>query len=156
MASKKEILVIGGNGKTGRRVVERLRKAGRAVRIGSRSSEIKFDWHDKNSWKPALGDIESVYITFQPDLAAPGAPGAIESLSAIAKESGVKKLVLLSGRGEEEAQKCEQIVMNSGADWTILRCSWFAQNFSESFFLEPILAGYVALPAGNIGEPFMI
>ena len=34
-----------------------------------------------------------------------------------------------------------------------MRASWFAQNFSESFFLEPLLAGELALPAGAIGEP---
>jgi uncharacterized protein YbjT (DUF2867 family) len=41
-------------------------------------------------------------------------------------------------------------------DWTILRASWFFQNFSESFFLDPILAGQVALPVvGSVAEPFV-
>ncbi len=41
------------------------------------------------------------------------------------------------------------------AEWTILRSSFFSQNFSESFFLEPILGGEVALPAGDVPEPFV-
>jgi uncharacterized protein YbjT (DUF2867 family) len=63
--------------------------------------------------------------------------------------------VLLSGRGEPEARRCEQIVRDSGLEWTIVRASWFAQNFSESFLLDAVLAGEVALPAGAVGEPFV-
>jgi uncharacterized protein YbjT (DUF2867 family) len=70
-------------------------------------------------------------------------------------KSGVRKLVLLSGRGEVEAQRCERIVQQSGIDWTIVRASWFAQNFSESYLLDPILGGEVALPTGDVGEPFV-
>ena len=39
--------------------------------------------------------------------------------------------MLLSGRGEEEAQRAEQALQASGADWTIVRCSWFCQNFDD-------------------------
>lgn len=70
-------------------------------------------------------------------------------------KSGVQRLVLLSGRGEPEAQLCEDVVRKSGVEWTLLRASWFAQNFSEAHFLEPILSGEVALPVGEVGEPFV-
>jgi uncharacterized protein YbjT (DUF2867 family) len=73
----------------------------------------------------------------------------------MAVSSGVARVVLLSGRGEPDAQRCEQIVRDSGAKWTVVRASWFSQNFSESYLLEPILSGEVALPAGNVGEPFV-
>ena len=46
-------------------------------------------------------------------------------------------------------------MQDSGAEWTILRASWFAQNFSESYLREPVLGGEVALPAGAVGEPFI-
>lgn len=151
----KTTLVLGGTGKTGSRVAQRLTQRGLPVRIGSRSGEPPFDWLDKRTWKPALQDCNAVYSTFQPDLAVPGAVDAICSFVETATKSGVRQLVLLSGRGEPEAEACEQIVMNSGADWTILRASWFNQNFSESYLLEPVLAGYVALPVGHIGEPFI-
>jgi len=73
----------------------------------------------------------------------------------MAVKCGVARLVLRSGRGEPEAQRCEQIVWNSGAQWTVVRSSWFAQNFSENYLLDPILAGEVALPVGSVGEPFV-
>ena len=152
---KKSILVIGGKGKTGGRVAQKLKEADWPVTIASRSTIPAFDWHDVDGWKAALSGIDSVYITYQPDLAVPGATDAIKQLSKTAVEAGVKKLVLLSGRGEEEAQECEQIVINSGLDWTIVRASWFSQNFSEGSFYESVMAGHVALPAGDIGEPFI-
>ncbi|MER5317867.1 NAD(P)H-binding protein [Streptosporangium roseum] len=148
-------LVLGGTGKTGRRVVERLAARGLPVRAGSRSGTPPFDWEDRATWAPALRDVESVYVTYYPDLAAPGAAASIGSFAALAAGSGVRRLVLLSGRGEEEAQACERTVQESGAEWTILRASWFSQNFSEHHLLEPVLSGVVALPAGNVAEPFV-
>ena len=148
-------LVLGGNGKTGRRVVERLEARHVPVRIGSRSAEPPFDWENPATWPAALRTVEAVYISYYPDLAAPGASDAIRSFTELAVKSGVRHLVLLSGRGEPEAQRCEQLVESAGVDWTILRASWFCQNFSEGYLLEPLLAGEVALPAGNVGEPFV-
>jgi uncharacterized protein YbjT (DUF2867 family) len=148
-------LVIGGTGKTGRRVAERLQARGVPVRIASRSGEPPFDWEDRTTWAPALEGATSAYVSFFPDLAVPGAPGAIAALSELAVSTGTRRLVLLSGRGEEEAQRAERVLQASGAEWTIVRCSWFSQNFSESFFLDPVLAGEVALPAGNVPEPFV-
>ncbi|MFQ6393262.1 SDR family oxidoreductase [Nocardia sp. KC 131] len=148
-------LVTGGTGKTGSRVVTRLRQAGHSVRIGSRTAEIPFDWEDRATWTPALTGIDAVYIAYQPDLAVPGAPAAIRSFAAAARAAGVRKLVLLSGRGEPEALECEQIVQDCGLDWTIVRCSFFAQNFSEGAFTDYVVAGEVALPNGDVPEPFV-
>ncbi|RPD43332.1 NmrA family transcriptional regulator [Chitinophaga barathri] len=153
--TREPIFVIGGNGKTGRRVVTRLTDLGWPVTIGSRSSSPAFDWHDANTWTPALKGMNAVYITYQPDVAVPGATDAIKKLTEVAVKAGVKKLVLLSGRGEAEAQECEQIVIGSGLDWTVVRASWFCQNFSEGSFYDPIMAGHVALPVGDVKEPFI-
>jgi uncharacterized protein YbjT (DUF2867 family) len=155
MRKKQNILVLGGKGKTGRRVASRLLEKGQTVRIGSRSEEPSFDWENPITWEGALKGMESVYITFQPDLAVPGASEAIEAFTKQAVKSGIKKVVLLSGKGEIEAQKCEEIVKNSGLEWTIVRASWFNQNFSESFFLDPILAGHVALPKNEALVPYV-
>jgi uncharacterized protein YbjT (DUF2867 family) len=148
-------LVIGGTGKSGRRVAERLQARGVPVRIGSRSSAPAFDWEDRSTWAPALEGATSAYVSYFPDLAVPGAPDAIAALSELAVEHGTRRLVLLSGRGEPEAQRAEQVLQESGADWTIVRCSWFSQNFSEGAFVEQVLAGEVALPAGPVPEPFV-
>jgi uncharacterized protein YbjT (DUF2867 family) len=152
---KKQILVIGGGGKTGSRVITKLEKLGWPVTGVSRSTQPTFDWHDTRTWEPVLQGIDSVYITYQPDIAVPGATDAINFLTKVAAKAGVRKLVLLSGRGEHEAQEAEQIIINSGLEWTVVRASWFNQNFSEGIFLEPVLAGHVELPAGAIGEPFV-
>ncbi len=152
---KNNILVIGGTGKTGRKVAERLTKLDQIVRIGSRSGSPAFNWEDSSTWSTALKGMDKIYITFQPDLAVPGALEAIEGLTKEAKKSGIKKLVLLSGKGEQEAELCEQVVINSGIDYTIVRASWFNQNFSESFFLDPIMSGHVALPQANAKVPYV-
>lgn len=152
---KANILVIGGTGKTGRRVVEQLKNKGIEPRIGSRNSSPSFDWDNKDTWVDSLNGIEKMYVTYYPDLAVPGAKEAIESLTHLAIELGVKKIVLLSGKGETEAEACEKIVMDSGINYTIVRASWFNQNWSESFFLEPILSGEVALPMSDVLIPFV-
>ncbi len=148
-------LVLGGTGKTGSRVAERLMAKGHSVRIGSRSAVPSFDWNNEKSWDACLRGVTAAYITYAPDLAMPGAPDAIQAFVNRAKQCGIKRLVLLSGRGEEEAQLCERIVQESGLEWTIVRASWFNQNFSEGAFVDMVLAGAITLPAGNQVEPFV-
>ncbi|MGB8665204.1 MAG: NAD(P)H-binding protein [Serratia inhibens] len=149
------ILVLGATGKTGRRVAARLQQQGVAIRTGHRGATIPFDWEDSGSWQPALQDVKKVYLSFQPDLAVPGAIDTVERFCRQAVTGGVQKIVLLSGRGEDEARQAEEVVERSGADWTILRASWFMQNFSESFILDELLNGTVYLPPGEIPEPFI-
>lgn len=148
-------LVIGGTGKTGKRVADRLTAKGQAVRIGSRASVPAFDWDHEAGWNAALEGVANVYITYSPDLAMPGATDAISALVWRARLLGVKRLVLLSGRGEKEAQACEKIVRESGLEWTVVRASWFNQNFSEGAFIDMVLGGAITLPAGNMPEPFV-
>lgn len=149
------ILVIGGTGKTGKRVVQNLEALGHNVRIGSRSASPAFDWHQPEGWAQALEGMDKVYITYQPDLAVPGALRSIEQLVKESKRANVKKLVILSGKGEREAQLCEQVIIHSGLDYTIVRASWFNQNFNENFLLEPVLKGVVALPQAEAQIPWV-
>jgi len=148
-------LVVGGTGKTGRRVVERLQRLGLPLCVGSRSGQPAFNWEDRKTWPSALGGVTRAYVSYYPDVCVPGAVETVRSFFAYAVNAGVKRLVFLSGRGEVEAEQAEQALQASGADWTILRCSFFSQNFSENFFLDPILAGEVALPVAPVGEPFV-
>ena len=149
------ILVLGATGKTGRRIVERLQARGVPTRAGSRTAQPPFDWADRDTWAPALSGVAAVYLTYYPDLAVPGAPEAVGELARLAGDQGVQRLVLLSGRGEEEAQRSEEVVKEAGIDWTILRSSWFDQNFSEGFLIDSVLEGAVALPVGGVREPFV-
>ncbi|HEX3007035.1 MAG TPA: NmrA family NAD(P)-binding protein [Bacteroidales bacterium] len=150
-----KILVLGSTGKTGKRVVNRLQDLQTPVRLGSRKALPPFDWDEPGNWSDVLADIESVYITFHPDLAVPQAVEKIKLFTETASAGNVKKLVLLSGRGEKEAQVCERIVMNSGLNWTIVRASWFMQNFSESFLLDSVLSNEVVVPSVGSREPFV-
>lgn len=150
-----DILVIGGTGKTGRRVVQGLTSLNHTVRIGTRSNDPAFDWDNPTTFGPALRGMDRAYITYYPDLAVPGAKDAIRMLTEVALKEGLEKVVLLSGKGEKEAEACEEIVASSGLNYTLVRASWFDQNFSESFLLDPILAGHVALPMPEAEIPFV-
>jgi len=153
--TQQNTLVLGATGKTGRRVVDRLAARGVPTRMGSRSAELPFDWEDPGTWQPALRDIASVYVSYYPDLAVPGAADTVRSFVDVAVKSGVRRLVLLAGRGEAEAEVSEQTVRDSGVEWTIVRATWFSQNFSEDYMLDAVLSGEVALPAGDVPEPFV-
>ncbi|MEQ8264209.1 NmrA family NAD(P)-binding protein [Pseudohaliea sp.] len=149
------VLVLGATGKTGRRIVSSLEDLGVPVRKGSRSASPSFDWNNTATWDECLMGVTRIYINYAPDLAMPGASDAIAEFVRRAGVAGVKHLVLLSGRGEEEAQACEAIVQASGIDWTIVRASWFNQNFSEGAFVEMVQAGAITLPAVETPEPFV-
>lgn len=148
-------MVLGGTGKTGRRVAERLSTMGRPIRIGSRSAATPFDWYRSETWDAALRGTSAVYVTFQPDICVPGALEIVGSFFERAIRAGATKIVLLSGRGEVEAVEAEKALQATAADWTIVRSSWFAQNFSENFLLELVLSGEFALPGGLAAEPFV-
>lgn len=149
------ILVIGGTGKTGRRVAENLISQGHNVRVAGRKTTPAFDWENPETYDAALKDMDRAYVVYYPDLAVPGAKDAITTLTEKALKAGLDKMVLLSGKGETEAEACEAIVANSGLNYTLVRASWFNQNFSEGAFLEFILNGTVALPMPEAEIPFV-
>jgi len=151
----KPVLVLGATGKTGRRVMERLTARELPLRAGSRSGNPPFDWNDRTTWSAALKGVGAVYVTYYPDVAIPGAANTVGDFARLAVDNGVRRLVLLSGRGEDRAVLAERAVQESGADWTVLRSSWFSQNFSEGLFVDHVLAGELALPVTTVGEPFV-
>jgi uncharacterized protein YbjT (DUF2867 family) len=153
--SQLPVLIIGANGKTGARVDRQLSARGVATRAASRSSETLFDWTRPETWSAALDGISRAYVTFQPDLAVEGSAEAIAEFSRIARRKGLEQIVLLSGRGEPGAQRAEAALRESGVPWTIVRASWFCQNFSEGYMIDGLLAGELALPAGAVREPFI-
>jgi uncharacterized protein YbjT (DUF2867 family) len=135
-------------------VVQRLRARGLPVRIGSRSGEPRFDWEDRSTWAPILNGARAAYVAHYWD-ALPGAAATLGSFAELAVESGVPRLVLLSGRGEDEAERAETAVRDAGAELTVLRSTWFAQNFTEDLWREQVQSNVVALPAGDTPEPFV-
>lgn len=152
---EQKILVIGGTGKTGSRVAKKLSQLGHDVRIAGRKTNPAFNWENPATYDAALKDIDRAYIVYYPDLAVPGSRDAIRTLTNKALKAGLDKVVLLSGKGENEAEACEQIVAESGLNYTTVRASWFNQNFSEGAFLDFVLAGNVALPMPGAEIPFV-
>jgi uncharacterized protein YbjT (DUF2867 family) len=147
------VLVTGATGRTGRRVAEAARAAGLGVRAASRAAG--FDWMDRSTWADALRGADAAYLVHPADV---GSPDAAEVVGGLAREAvglGVRRLVLLSSRGEERARPAEEVLRASGADWTVVRAAWFAQNFSEGPLVEGLLRGELVFPAGEVREPFI-
>ena len=154
--TQEPVLITGGTGKTGRRIADRLQRRGIPIRIASRSGDRPFDWQEPQTWDAALHGASAVYLAFSPDLAVPGTSDIVNAFVDRAVAHGIERLVLLSGRGEDEAQHCETLIQRPQLTWTVLRCGWFAQNFSEGPFLDMVKAGEVALPVPDgVREPFV-
>lgn len=150
-----DVLVLGGTGRTGRRIVRRLHNRGIQTRVASRQGKNPWSWEDRSTWDTALHGASAAYVCYSPDLAFPGVAELIGEFAEQARKLGVNRLVLLSGRGEKGALVSERAVQDTAAEWTIIRSSWFAQNFSEHFLLGPVLRSRLVLPAGDVLEPFI-
>ena len=74
---------------------------------------------------------------------------------SVAAGAGVRRVVLLSGRNEDGTLAAEAAVSGSGLEWTVVRSSFFNQNFSEAFLVQPIVDGTLYFPAGSVLEPFI-
>ena len=135
------IFITGATGMTGSRIAARLADRGYTVRRGSRRASPAFDWNDESTWATCLDGVASVYINYSPDTRVGSATDAIAGFTNLARRLGVTRFVILTGRGEEEAQECERIVLESGVDSTVVRSAWFNQNFSEGAFLDFVLNG---------------
>jgi uncharacterized protein YbjT (DUF2867 family) len=156
--SHETTLVLGATGKTGRRVAARLRLRGTPVRAASRTSGTRFDWSEPAGWDAALRDVAAVYVV------PPSVPGPVHELVARAEAAGVRRLVLLSGRRADtwgdstfglDMRSAEDAVRGSALEWTVVRASNFDQNFDEDLFHAPLVAGELALPAGEVPEAFV-
>ncbi len=145
--------VTGASGRTGSRVAEAARAAGLTVRAASRATG--FDWLDRSTWAPALRGADAAYLVYPSDIGAPGAAGAIGGVAREAVAQGVRRLVLLSARGQDLAAPAEEAVRTSGAEWTIVRAAWFMQNFSEGPLVEGLRHGELVFPGGEVEEPFV-
>ncbi|QOV34769.1 NAD(P)H-binding protein [Streptomyces ferrugineus] len=147
------VVVTGASGRTGSRVARAARDAGLTVRAASRARG--FDWEDPTTWAQVLRGADAAYLMYPSDV---GSPAAAEGVGALAREAvglGVRRLVLLSARGEDQALPTEEALKSSGADWTIVRATWFSQNFSEGPLVEGLVNGELVFPAGEVREPFV-
>ncbi|MEU9187813.1 NAD(P)H-binding protein [Streptomyces sp. NPDC048484] len=149
------VLVTGASGKTGRQVAEGARAAGFRVRAASRSGDVRFDWYDSSTWDGALRGADAAYLAYAPDVGAPGAAENVGAFARRARELGVRRLVLLSARGERQAEPTERALRESDTEWTVVQADWFFQNFSEGLLLEGVRGGEFVFPAGEVPVPFI-
>ncbi|WP_306371438.1 NAD(P)H-binding protein [Nocardiopsis sp. CC223A] len=162
MTNTDPILVIGGTGTTGRRVARLLTEQGRAVRVASRTSAHRFDWSDPATWDRALDGVRTAYVV--PNDADPRTPDLIDA----ARDSGLERMVLLSARGNDDPDyytdrpnldnghmQGEKALAGSGLEWTVLRPTWFTQNFTEGFFAPLVAAGDLRLPVHDAACPYV-
>jgi uncharacterized protein YbjT (DUF2867 family) len=149
-------VVLGGRGKTGGRVAQRLRALGHDVVDASRSTPQRFDWDDPTTWEPTLAGATGLYATYFPDIASPGAHENVGRLAEVARGVGIERAALLSGRGEPGALLSERAFLDALPDSDVLRCAWFDQNFTEGMFAPAIAAGGYSLPTpAHVVEPFL-
>ncbi|MFD9318293.1 NmrA family NAD(P)-binding protein [Streptomyces sp. NPDC060053] len=153
-AQRMTVVVTGASGRTGSRVAQAAETAGLTVRTASRAQG--FDWHDGSTWADVLRGADAAYLVYPSDVGAPDAAEAVGRLAGEAVALGVRRLVLLSSRGEERALPTEEALRASGADWTVVRAAWFAQNFSEGPLVEELRqSGELVFAGGEVQEPFI-
>ncbi|WP_298936387.1 ergot alkaloid biosynthesis protein [uncultured Ruegeria sp.] len=154
------ILVTGGTGKTGSRVVEQLKRKGVSPRVGTRSpkgeNEARFDWKDPSTFAGAFEGVAAVYLVAPTDTV--DSLGAMQPGLEAALASGVTRFVLLSASSLEEGGPMMGAVhawlRANAPEWAVLRPTWFMQNFSEQQHRDPIRdesAIYTATDDGRIG-----
>jgi ergot alkaloid biosynthesis protein len=136
------VLVTGGTGKTGRRLVSRLRESGVACRIAARGMRPndRFDWTQPGTWARTLEGVTAAYLV-APALQQEVAPIMIGFLE-LALKRGVSRFVLLSASllaaGGPAMGQVHLWLEQNAAQWAVLRPSWFMENFSEGHHLRSI------------------
>lgn len=157
VAAMSQFLLLGGTGKVGRRLAERLHEQGHTVRAVGRSSTPRFDWHDESTWRSALDGVDGVFVV-GPGSATDWSP-LLERFLTVAVDRHVAHAVLLSARGVEflpdgAVARAEAALRKGPLEWTILRPTHFAQNFTEAMFV-PDADGAFFAPVADGREPFI-
>ncbi|MEV7871094.1 ergot alkaloid biosynthesis protein [Streptomyces sp. NPDC088124] len=140
-SAKGTVLVIGASGTTGGRLARRLGDAGVPVRKAGRSAaaDLRFDWADPATFEPAVRGVRAVYLVAPIGVAEP--VPVVEPFLAAARRAGVERVALLgssavpmsdpgSGPGADGPGALGGLLERYVPEWTALRPSWFASNFT--------------------------
>ena len=124
------ILVTGATGNTGVSVVAGLRDRGDA-------DAVRFDWFDPSTFAAALAGVRAIYLVAPAGVADP-AP-VVRPFLEQAAAGGVRRVVALSSsavaRGEPLLGEIHALVVDLFSESTVLRPSWFMQNFTADHAL---------------------
>ncbi|MDJ0802058.1 MAG: SDR family oxidoreductase [Desulfobacterales bacterium] len=163
----KTILVGGATGNIGRELVPRLQSAGFSVRAGSthgvavQGAEGRvLDLLDPACLPAAFEGVDAAMII------TPAHPFMVDMTAnavAAAREAGVGHLVRISGAGADPTSaitiarvqgQCDQHIIDSGLNYTLLRPKNFMQNFA-TFLGDMVRAGTVYSSQGDGRIPFI-
>lgn len=159
------ILVTGATGKTGHAIAARLGRASARLRLASRSPTTlpgaqwsRLDWSDLTTFDPALADVERVYL-----LAPVGHNSPLDLVGPFidkALAAGVQRFVLLSSsqlaEGGPAMGQIHAYLRAVTSQWSVLRPSWFMENFISQPHLDTIKGEGVIYSATGTGRvPFV-
>jgi len=156
------ILVTGGSGKVGRRIVETLENASMHYRVAARRvtgpKAMHFDWTDRSTWRAALDGTAAVYL-LSPTMSEDPSPLLIDFVRQ-AMSMGIRRFVLQSASllpaGGPGMGKVHQWLTDNAPEWAVLRPSWFMQNFSEGLHARTIRSeGKIYSAADDGPVPFI-
>lgn len=131
------ILVTGATGNTGVPVVAGLRDRGHRVWAASRHPDpadpdaVAFDWTDGATFAAALDGVRAVYLVAPVEATDP--VPMVRPFLELAAARGVRRVVSLRSsaveRGEPGLGEIHDLVATLFPEATVLRPSWFMQNF---------------------------
>jgi uncharacterized protein YbjT (DUF2867 family) len=158
------ILLTGATGTIGRATMTALRAANAAFKVAARNPpdlhaqgvpSVAFDWDQPASYLPALQGVDRLFL-LTPN--SERQVGYILLAVAAAKRSGVRHIVRLSVMGADaepgiilgrQHGAAEREIRASGIDWTMLRPTFFMDNFVRYYGVDPHKDSQVVLPNGD-------
>ena len=158
------ILITGATGTIGAATVRALRSRGADFKIGVRSPDkakrleaasVEFDWDRPATFDAALRGVDKLFLL------TPVSDRQVEygkGLIAAAKKAGVRHIVKQSVIGADAEpglalgrmhRDVERATLASGSTWTMLRPTFFMQNFVNYYGISPRQSGSVYMPWGQ-------
>ncbi len=151
-----DVLVTGATGTTGSRVVAALSQHGvptrQATRTPSSPGQVRLDWADRATYRDALRGVAAVYLIAPIGVVDP--VPLVEPFLEEALRQGVRRVVQLSSSALPEGAPglgaVHRLVRTTMPEWTVLRPSWFMQNFvGQHLVARGVKRGEIVTATGN-------
>jgi uncharacterized protein YbjT (DUF2867 family) len=151
-----DVLVIGATGTTGSRVVTFLSQRGVLTRQATRTprspGQVRFDWADRATHADALRGVGAIYLIAPIEVSDP--VPLVKPFLKEALRQGVRRVVQLSSSALPEGGPglgaVHHLVRTMMPEWTVLRPSWFMQNFvGDHLVAQGVETGEIVTATGN-------